>query len=164
LPFDPVAEARRHWEEQGWERAAPGMAAVTSVMRAQQIYLARVEAVLRPLGLTFARYEVLMLLVFSSRGSMPLGKLSSRLQVHPASVTNAVDRLEAQGLLRRLPHQHDRRATLAELAPEGRALAFKATGLLNQEVFEQPGLAGSEAEGLFGVLEHLRRQTGDFTG
>ncbi len=45
------------------------MAAVTSVMRAQAIVLARVEDVLRPLGLTFARYEVLMLLLFSGRGA-----------------------------------------------------------------------------------------------
>ena len=70
------------------------MAAVTSVMRAHQIMLARVDDALRPLGLTFARYELLMLLQFSRTGSLPLSKIGSRLQVHPASVTNVVDRLE----------------------------------------------------------------------
>ena len=54
---------------------------------------------LRPFGLTFARYEVLMLLSFSTKGSLPLGKIGERLQVNAASVTNAVDRLEAQGLV-----------------------------------------------------------------
>ncbi len=117
LPFDPVEEARRHWEDHGWADAAPGMAAVTSVMRAQQIFLGRVDEVLRPLGLTFARYELLMLLSFSSTGSMPLGKVSARLQVHPTSVTNAVDRLEAQGLIRRLPHATDRRAPWPRSCP-----------------------------------------------
>jgi DNA-binding MarR family transcriptional regulator len=162
LPFDPVAEARRHWSEHGWAEAAPGMAAVTSVMRAQQIYLQRVDEVLRPLSLTFARYELLMLLHFSRRGSMPLGKLSVRLQVHPTSVTNAVDRLEAQGLIRRLPHDSDRRATLAEILPEGREVALRATKELNQQVFTQVGLSERDAATLFGLLRKLRQGTGDF--
>src|SRR3954462_12009877 len=101
LPFDPIAEARRRWIEQGWEDAAPGMAAVTSLMRAQQIVSARVEEVLRPFGLTFPRYEVLMLLVLSRRGTLPMSRIGERLQVHPASVTNAVDRLEGQEFVRR---------------------------------------------------------------
>ena len=114
LPFDPVAEARRQWVEHGWAEAAGGMAAVTSLMRAQQIVAARVEEALRPWALTFARYEVLMLLLLSRRGSLPMGRIGERLQVHPASVTNAVDRLEAQGFVRRTPHPTDRRATLVD--------------------------------------------------
>ena len=80
-----------------WAAEAPTMAMVTSIMRLQQIFLARADAELRPFGLTFARYEVLMLLSFSTRGCLPLGKIGERLQVNPASVTNAVDRLEAAG-------------------------------------------------------------------
>ena len=95
LPFDPIEAARGTWAERGWVDAADGMAAVTSVMRAHQIMLARVDDALRPLGLTFARYELLMLLQFSRTGSLPLSKIGSRLQVHPASVTNVVDRLES---------------------------------------------------------------------
>ena len=98
--------------------AAPGMAAVTSVMRAQQILQARVDDVLRPFGLTFARYEVLMLLHFTSRGSLPI-KMGERLQVHPTSITNAVDRLERPGWSRR-PHPTDGRATLVEISGAGR--------------------------------------------
>jgi len=58
------------------------------------MFLSRADAELRPFGLTFARFEVLMLLSFSTTGSLPLGKIGERLQVNPASVTNAVDRLE----------------------------------------------------------------------
>lgn len=162
LPFDPVEEARRRWAEQGWAPAADGMAAVTSLMRAQQIVLARVEAVLRPLGLTFARYEVLMLLLFSRRGSLPLARIGERLQVHPASVTNAVDRLEASGLVARAPHPSDRRTTLAALTDAGRDLATRATQALNAEVFERPGLSGPQVDALVGVLAALRRDAGDF--
>jgi DNA-binding MarR family transcriptional regulator len=162
LPFDPVEEARRHWAAHGWAGAADGMAAVTSLMRAQAIVLARVDAVLRPLGLTFARYEVLMLLLFSRRGSLPLSRIGERLQVHPASVTNAVDRLEATGLVRRDPHPRDRRTTLATLTPAGRELATTATQALNSDVFSRPGLATEQVGTLVGVLTALRHDAGDF--
>jgi DNA-binding MarR family transcriptional regulator len=162
LPFDPVAEARRQWEAQGWEDAAPGMAAVTSLMRAQQIVSARVEEVLRPHGLTFARYEVLMLLVLSRRGALPMARIGERLQVHPASVTNAVDRLEVQGFVRRAAHPTDRRTTLVELTDPGRAVAAKATDELNASVFACPGLSPDDVDRLVAVLTRMRAGAGDF--
>jgi DNA-binding MarR family transcriptional regulator len=162
LRFDPIAEARRQWEAHGWEEAAPGMAAVTSIFRAQQIYLARIDAVLRPLGLTFARYEVLMLLLFSRAGSLPLNKVGARLQVHPTSVTNAVDRLLAQGFLLRIPHPTDKRTTLAEITEKGRAVAVEATNAVNREVFTSPGLSQSHLDELVELLRRLRAATGDF--
>lgn len=163
LRFDPIAEARRQWEAHGWEEAASGMAAVTSVIRAHQIYLARVDGALRPLSLTFARYELLMILLFSRRGSLPLSKLGSRLQVHPTSVTNAVDRLEEQGLIRRVAHPTDGRTTLAEITPAGRAIAAKATEAVNSLVFETPGIDRSQVDALIAILGDLRRGAGDFS-
>ena len=162
LPFDPILEARRQWAAHGWEDAANGMAAVTSVFRAQQIYLARIDAVLRPLGLTFARYEVLMLLMFSRAGALPLSKVGARLQVHATSVTNAVDRLAEQGLTARVPHPTDGRTTLAEITPAGRRLAQKATDAVNAEVFAAPGLSPAGVSTLIEVLQQLRGTAGDF--
>src|SRR4051794_27592809 len=138
------------------------MAAVTSVMRAQQLLLAEVERHLAAFGLTFARYELLRLLAFTRTGALPLGKVGSRLQVHPTSVTNAVDRLEAQGYVRRVPHPSDGRATLAELTAEGRAVMLQATAALNAEVFGDIGLDAGELGDLFGLLEKVRRAAGDF--
>ena len=162
LRFDPILEARRQWAAHGWADSADGMAAVTSVIRAQQIYLARVDQVLRPLGLTFARYEVLMLLVFSRAGALPLNKMGARLQVHPTSITNAVDRLEGQGLLRRVPHPTDGRTTLAEITDDGRKLALTATAEVNAAVFLDPGLPRSDVTTLVELLQNLRRSAGDF--
>lgn len=163
LGFDPILEARRQWDAHGWEDASAGMAAVTSIVRAQQVFLGRIEAVLRPLSLTFARYEVLMLLLFSRRGSLPLNKIGSRLQVHPTSVTNAVDRLEGQGLIRRVPHETDRRTTLAEISPAGRDVALRASKALNEEVFSRPGMGGEDLALLFEVLQRFRQGAGDFS-
>jgi len=138
------------------------MATVTSIMRLQQVFLARADAELRPLGLTFARYEVLMLLSFSSRGSLPLGKVGERLQVNPASVTNAVDRLEAQGLVTRQPNPDDGRGTLAAITAAGRRLADRATLAMNDQVFSDLGLDDGSLAALLEVLGRLRRAAGDF--
>jgi len=162
LPFDPVAEARRQWEAHGWGEATEGMAAVTSLMRAQQIVQARVDEVLRPFGLTFARYELLVLLHFSRRGALPVTKASLRLQVHPTSVTNAVDRLAAAGLVVRRPHPTDGRGTLVAITDDGRARALAATERLNDEVFTRPGLPARRLRGVVAALTDLRRSAGDF--
>ena len=53
--------------------------------------------------------------------------MGQRLMIHPTSVTNIIDRLEQQGLVRRLPHPTDGRTTLAEITDEGRSLAKRAT-------------------------------------
>jgi DNA-binding MarR family transcriptional regulator len=162
LAADPIAEAHRQWVEHGWGEAADGMAAITSLMRAHQIALSRVETVLRPFGVTFARYEVLMLLYLSRRRSLPMRTIGSRLQVHQTSVTNAVDRLEEAGLVVRRPHPTDRRATLVELTKQGAALAERATAALNSEVFADPGLSPSSVASLVAVLRRMRRDAGDF--
>jgi DNA-binding MarR family transcriptional regulator len=162
LPFDPVAEARRHWEANGWADAAPGMAVVTSIMRTQQILQVRVDEVLAPFGLTFARFELLRLLGFSREGALPLGKAGARLQVHQTSITNAVDRLEAQGFVRRVRHPTDGRAVLAEITAEGRKVVRRATVELNASVFSDLGLAEGELGSLFAILETFRRVAGDF--
>jgi DNA-binding MarR family transcriptional regulator len=163
LPFDPILEARRQWEAHWGEEPLPSMAAVTSVMRVQQILMARLNALLRPWGLTFPRYEALMLLYLSRRGALPLGKIGERLQVHPTSVTNTVDGLEGLGLARRAPHEHDRRTTLAEITPRGREVAEAATGALNAARFGTEPLASAELESLSGVLRRVRLGAGDFT-
>ena len=164
LPIDPIEEAARQWRAHGWADAADGMAAVTSIMRAQAIMLSRVDDVLRPLSLTFARYELLMLLHFSRTGALPMARASARLQVHPASVTNAATRLERAGLVRRRPHPTDGRAVLVEITEPGRALAVTATNALNREVFCQPMLPPRRLTALVAAVRDLRRNAGDFAG
>lgn len=163
LAFDPIEEARQRWRAQ-WPAAADAMAAATSVMRAQQIVLGAVDAALRPFGLTFARYEALMLLSFTRAGELPLGKMGPRLMIHPTSVTNIVDRLEADRLVRRVPHPSDGRTTLARITPAGRALAEAATEAVNGTAFGLGALGGDDLDVLSAVVRRLRVAAGDFTG
>ncbi|HLS76580.1 MAG TPA: MarR family transcriptional regulator [Nocardia sp.] len=162
LPLDPIEEARRQWVDHGWADAADGMAVVTSLVRAQQIVMARVDEALKPTGLTFSRYELLRLLSFTRTGALPMAKASARLQVHPTSVTNTVDRLEAAGLVTRVPHPSDRRATLIEITDAGRKSVAEATEQLNAEVFAQPGLAPDRLATLLQLLAEFRHAAGDF--
>ena len=162
LPMDPIAEAKRQWLDHGWASAANGMAAVTSIMRAQQLMLGRVEALLKQFELSFARYEMLTLLSFSHDGMLPMASAGARLQVHPTSVTNIVDRLERDELVRREAHPTDGRATLLVLTDEGRALAERAAKVLNADVFGRPGLDDDDITTLVQILARFRRQAGDF--
>jgi len=162
LRTDPIALAAENWAAHGWGAAADGMALVTSIMRVQQVFLARVEAVLRPAGLTFARFEVLRLLAFTRAGSLPIGKIGERLQVHAASVTNAVGRLEADGLAVRSPNPADGRSVLVTLTAAGRRLVEECTELLNEQVFEVLPMPAVEQRQVFAALRDVRRAFGDF--
>ena len=104
-----------------------------------------------------------MLLTFSRHGVLPLGKVGERLQVQPASVTSAVDRLERQGLVERVPNPADGRGTLARLTPAGRRAAARATEVMNAAVFPDVGLEGEQLEQLYGLLRQLRQAAGDFS-
>lgn len=158
---DPIAEAHDQWVSHGWTEAADGMALMTSVVRAQQLIHERVEATLRPHELTFARFEILRLLAFSRRQSMPMSRLGSLLQVHATSVTSAVDRLEKQDLVERLRRQSDRRVILASLTPTGEALVERATADLNAQVFASPGLDPDAVRSATRLLTSLRSAHGD---
>ena len=103
------------------------MHAVTSLMRVQQLVLGRLDGLLRPHGLTFARYEALVLLGLLSRGSLPLGKMGERLQVHPTSITSIVPGSSPVAWSSGDRTRDDGRAVLAEITDAGRAVVEAAT-------------------------------------
>jgi DNA-binding MarR family transcriptional regulator len=160
LTFDPIARADELWKQR-WG-SVPAMAAITSIMRAQQILLAQVDGVVKPYGLTFARYEALVLLTFSRAGELPMSKIGERLMVHPTSVTNTVDRLVKSGLVDKRPNPNDGRGTLAAITDKGREVVEEATRDLMAMDF---GLEAYDAEGcaeIFAMLRPLRIAAGDF--
>jgi DNA-binding MarR family transcriptional regulator len=157
LPFDPIERAAAIWERRFGEPRA--MAAVTSIMRAHQILLGELDVLLRPFGLTFARYEALVLLSFSRAGALPLRMIGERLMVHPTSVTNTINRLERAELVRRRPNPQDRRGTLAEITAAGRDVVSRATAGFGLSDYDDDQL-----DDLFSLLRSLRVSAGDFTG
>jgi DNA-binding MarR family transcriptional regulator len=160
VDVDPLAEARRQWEARGLGEPA-AMAAATAIVRAQQLVVAAVDGALRPFGLTFARYEALVLLSFTRHGSLPLGKMGERLLVHPTSVTSIVDRLERDGLVRRVPSPQDRRVVLAQLTDAGRDLVGRATKAVEAIRFGLGELGDARLDRLTAALRSVRRAAGD---
>ena len=162
LPFDPIEKAGETWEQRFGP--ASSMRAATSVFRVQQILLARFDEVLKPHGLTFARYEVLVLLTFSRSGELPLKVIGSRLMVHPTSVTNAIDRLVAAGYVDRRPNPNDGRGVLAAITADGRRVVEQATAALTDLDFGLADLSESDRSELFDVLKRVRIGAGDVAG
>jgi DNA-binding MarR family transcriptional regulator len=161
LPFDPIERAADIWQRRFGDSRA--MAAVTSIMRVQQILLSELDARLRPHELTFARYEALVLLTFSRTGSLPLRLIGERLMVHPTSVTNTINRLERQELVVRRPNPADRRGTLAEITVAGREIVRLATTDLMAAGFGMTSYDEDQLDAIFGLLRGLRIAVGDFT-
>lgn len=160
LSFDPISRADEHWKQR-WG-SVPSMAAITSIMRAQQILLAEVDAVVKPYGLTFARYEALVLLTFSQKGELPMSKIGERLMVHPTSVTNTVDRLVKSGLVDKRPNPNDGRGTLASITDKGREVCDAATRDLMAMDFGLGTYDAEECAEIFAMLRPLRVAAGDF--
>ena len=154
LPFDPIERAGVLWEKHVGD--ASSMRVATSIMRVQQLLLGDFDRVLKPLGISFARYEVLRLLSFSREGRLPLSVIGQRLMVHPTSVTNAIDRLVASGLVVRTPDDEDRRRVYASLTPEGKRVLRRATKALTDIDFGLASLDGRDREQLFEVLRIVR--------
>jgi len=140
------------------------MASATSIMRVQQLLLSDFDATVGRHGLTFARYEALVLLAFSREGHLPMSKIGQRLMVHPTSVTNIVQRLVRQGLVEQAPNPDDGRGMLAAITPAGRGVMEAATDDLVAGGFSLGALTPREHDQLFALLRKVRLAAGDFSG
>ena len=158
--MDLVAEARRNWESADLGEVT-AMVSATSLARAHQIVLGRINQALTPFSLTFSRYEALALLSFARGGAMAMARMGERLQVHPTSVTSTIDRLERDGLVKRSPHPDDRRATLAMLTPAGRTIHAKATAALEDIRWGMGEIPDAQLDDLNHNLAYVRESAGD---
>ncbi|MEP6492327.1 MAG: MarR family transcriptional regulator [bacterium] len=98
----------------------------------------RVEATLETVGLSLAKFSVVSELV-SADAPVSLSELAARLSCVRSNMTQLVDRLEADGLVRRVDDPNDRRAVKAAITPEGQkrqAAGAAAIAKLHEEFGE----------------------------
>ena len=165
LPFDPITCAAQLWTKRWGRTSQPlAMASATSVMRVQQLLITDYDAICARHGLSFARYEALVLLAFSRDGGLGMTKIGQRLMVHPTSATNIIQRLDAQGFVERVPNPDDGRGTLAIITPAGRDAMEAATRDLVEAKFSLGMLTAAEHEQLFELLRKVRVGAADFDG
>ena len=161
-PFDVVEASRRVWLEQWEPEAASGMAVFTAILRSYQLLNHQVNEVMRSHDLTFARYEVLAWLATDPESALTLSWISKTLRIPPATITDIIDRLEVEKLVRREPHPSDARTTLAVITPRGRTVAVDATRDLNSVVYERIGLSEPQRNQLIDLLAQLRASGREF--
>ena len=161
-PFDVVEASRRVWLREWSSESASGMAVFTAILRSFQLLNDEVQRTMRRHDLTFGRYEILTWLATDPESSVTLSWISKTLRIPPATVTNLIDRLEQDGLVRRTPHPTDARTTLAEITARGRKVARNATADLNASVYEQIGLTEDQRHQLIELLAELRASGHEF--
>ncbi|HUG31003.1 MAG TPA: MarR family transcriptional regulator [Candidatus Limnocylindria bacterium] len=84
------------------------------------------------------------------------GRLATELRLSSGAMTNRLDRMEAAGLVRRLPDPNDRRGTLVEPTKEGHAAWDEAVGAqARREALFSSVLSDTEKERLHVLLRHL---------
>jgi DNA-binding MarR family transcriptional regulator len=160
--IDPVEEAGRQWRRRWGTSSVAPLAAVASIVRTGQILTARVNDALAPFELTMARYEALMLLFLSRRGSLPLAKIAARLQANPAAAADLVEALQRHGYATRATDpQEPGTTTRVTITERGRQVAAEATALLNREQFGTTPLREQELIALTEILRRVRAGAGD---
>ena len=102
-----------------------------------------------------------MSLELSGTGSMILGRLAQELIVHPTTVTLTIDKLEAEGYVKKQPHETDRRAIRATITKAGRAIARRVTTELGAIGFGLGDLSPSQTTKLAAATHSARRTSGD---
>jgi DNA-binding MarR family transcriptional regulator len=94
-------------------------AVASAMVRAAHRVEARLEGALAGVGLSIAKFETLSILVSQDR-PISLSELAAKLVCVRSNVTQLVDRLETEGLVKRAYDPADRRAVRAEVTALGR--------------------------------------------
>jgi DNA-binding MarR family transcriptional regulator len=132
-------------------------ALVFSLLGAAGAVEARLDAAVRPLGLSLAKTGVLMLLAEAGR-PLPLSELAEHEGCVRSNITQLVDRLEKDGLVRRRGDPADGRSVRAALTRAGAQVYAKAVRALAQEQRAiVSALSAGEAGRLKAVLQLLAR-------
>ena len=135
------------------ERRDPIFFMLLDAGRAQ---FARLEEALKSVGLSAAKYKVLSQLA-KSKEPVPLRLLAEEQQCVASNVTTLVDRLETDGLVRRVDDPADRRSKRAELTELGKEKAEDGARVVAEvEAAFAESLGPTERLALAKVLSSLR--------
>src|SRR6266581_4223152 len=108
---------RKHLRKPALAPARSG-AVVSSLLQTAGAVEAKLEAAVSSAGLSLAKLGVLHLLAEAEQ-PLPLSELAEIQHCVRSNITQLVDRLEGDGLVRRRADPNDRRGVLAELTPAG---------------------------------------------
>lgn len=122
----------------------------------------RVRALLDEIGLY--RGQQFVLCALWQEEGVTHSELADRLHVHPATVTNALKRMERAGFLERRPDPQDQRVSRVYLTDTGREIRSSVEQIwarLEEQTLE--GFSQGERETLERLLERVHRNLEDDT-
>jgi DNA-binding MarR family transcriptional regulator len=82
-----------------------------------------------PLGITPDQFTILRWLAESGEEGLTQSDLTQHMASDPNTITATVRRMEVAGLIRRTPHETDRRAKRVTILPEGQRIFLEAQAL-----------------------------------
>lgn len=110
-------------------------------------------------GLTWGEWKVLGSLILGEGECSSPGELSTELEVSSGAMTNRLDRLEQDGLIRRVRDPDDRRGVKIELTDAGRrAWTDSTSAQARKEALVASALKKSEQQQLNSLLRKLMLQ------
>lgn len=136
--------------------------AIGAMQRALRIHAAGTHRVLAPFGLSVPRHQILFLLAMYPDGHFHMKRLARWMMLGQAAVTQTVDRLERDGLVRRVPSSDDGRSYVVELTAMGRDVERRATGEIIRASVGLDGWNASDARQVTDAIRSLRFASGEF--
>ena len=101
---------------------APGVQLMLQLMLTREAIVRVQEQLFEAHGLTIQQYNVLRIVRGGPAKGHPIYEIECRMIYRFANVTRLVDRLELQGLLKRVADPKDRRVSRVVITPKGRRL------------------------------------------
>ena len=150
-----IARMRKRPPPKHARRSHSASAVVFSLLETAEAVASRLEAAVSPLGLSLAKLGVLHPLA-EAREPLPLSELAERQHCVRSNITQLVDRLEKDGLVRRRPDPDDHRGVLAALTPAGeQAYAKGMRALVEAQQAIVGALSAGDAKSLKSALDAL---------
>jgi DNA-binding MarR family transcriptional regulator len=115
------------------------------VIRAGRAFERHMDRELETVGLSIAKYGALAMLAHAKE-PLPLSELAQRVECGASNVTQLIDRLETEGLVKRVDDPVDRRVVRAQLTPAGRELYATGVKHINAVRKSYPPLPAKDIE------------------
>ncbi|ABG98838.1 MULTISPECIES: MarR family winged helix-turn-helix transcriptional regulator [Rhodococcus] len=138
------------------DSVAPYASLIAAVLQTQKLIGHQLNSTLRPLGLSFARYEVLAMMV-AANAPLPMVRIVRALDRHPTTIGTLIEGLEGSGLAVRTINRADRRSTLVTITDKGREVAISATRALDALALVDPQVMRRLHDDLHQLLSATRR-------
>lgn len=137
---------------------SPAQRAAINLVYTANIFTDRVNAVLKPHGLSHPQYNILRILRGSSPTPLSIKSIRERMLDRSSDVSRIVDKMVSKGLINRCPCPNDRRNVNVTISEQGLALLSQMDCVVNASDEILAAFSEEELAQLSDFLDRLRAQ------